>query len=78
MNTIKYNTIRTIPKSFRKIIEAELKLIPLTHIYMTTLSPVNLLYGPKPRSSLSEMMQSTKCFLHVSKTLALKLAYCKS
>jgi hypothetical protein len=35
-----YHTVRTVPKSNRKIAETEAKSIPLTHIYTTTYFPV--------------------------------------
>jgi len=33
----KYHTVRTVPKSNRKFIETETKVIPLTHVYITAL-----------------------------------------
>ena len=39
MNNKKYHTIRTFSKSIRNMVETEIILIPLTHIYMTTHFP---------------------------------------
>jgi len=70
MKDKKYHPVETVPKSYWKIVETEVKLISLTHIHNQTLSWLGICISMVrlwvQTSLLLKWCGRAKCFPHVS------------